>query len=595
MAKHSGSGHKTRPDPLANYLAQGLAAHQRGQVDEAARLYAFILAKNPAHADALHFSGVIKLQSGHLEAGIEQIRQAIRLQPNPTMRCNLANGLIKLHQYPEALEQLQLSVAQDSRNAATHTNLGVVLANLQRPAEAIAAHQRALALQPNFPEALNNLGNAQRALKQYETALESYDKALKLNPRHLGALNNRGLALAALLRFDEALASYDAALTIRANYPEALNNKGTTLKEINDFDGALNCYAQALAARPAYIEAMYNRANALGAAGRQSEALDAYEEVLAIQPEHADARWNATLTKLLMGNFTAGWEEYHRRWQMPLAEPPRYTDRPTWHGTENLTGKSILIWAEQGLGDTLQFCRLGIELAKRGAQIWLEVQAPLAGLLQRSLAPQVQVLARGEAIPLTDFHCALMDLPGALGINLENIPAVLPYLHAKATLSADWQLQIKGAGKKIGIVCSGNPNLVNDRRRSIPLQSFAPLLSADNTFYLLQKDCRANDAAWLQTTTQIRDLRAALQDFEDTAAIISQLDLVISVDTSVAHLAGALGKPTWVLLPFVPDWRWLEERTDNPWYPGMRLYRQSAAGNWTDVLARVQKDLTQFQ
>lgn len=591
MAKHPGPGHKTRQDPMANYLARGLAAHQRGQIDEAARIYAFILAKNPAHADALHFSGVIKLQSGNTEAGVELIRHAIRVQPNATMRCNLANGLIKLRRYPEALEQLQLSVTQDPRNAATQTNLGVVLANLQRPAEAITAHQKALALQPDFPEALNNLGNAQRALKQYEAALESYDRALRLNPQHTGALNNRGLALAARLRLDEAIASYDTALAIRANYPEALNNKGTALKEKNDFDAALRCYTQALALRPDYVEAMYNRANALGAAGRQAEALDSYGELLARHPDHADARWNATLTKLLMGNFTEGWAEYHWRWQMPLAEPPRYADRPAWSGNEDLRGRSILIWAEQGLGDTLQFSRLALLLAERGAQTWLEVQVPLAGLLQRSLAPQVRVFARGDTAPVTDFHCALLDLPGALGIDLGNIPGKVPYLQADSEICASWGSRFGQDDRHIGIVCSGNPNLANDRRRSIPLQMFAGLQATGTRLHLLQKECRPADDACLQSSPCMQDLRSELRDFEDTAAIIRQLDLVISVDTSVAHLAGALGKPVWILLPFAPDWRWLLERTDSPWYPGARLYRQTEPGNWQEVLARVKRDL----
>jgi tetratricopeptide (TPR) repeat protein len=592
MPKHPSSGSKTRQDPMANYLAQGLAAHQRGQVEEAARLYAFILGKNPKHAGALHFSGVIKLQSGDVAAGIDLIGRAIRIQPDPTMRCNLANGLIKLRRYPEALEQLQLSVAQDPRNAATHTNLGLVLANLQRPAEAILAHKKALALQPDFPEALNNLGNAQRALRQYEEALVSYDRALRLNPRHIAALNNRGLALAALQRLDEAIASYDAALALRANYPEALNNKGTTLKEKNDFAAALACYDKALALRPDYIEALYNRANALGAANQQAEALQAYRSLLEQQLEHAEAHWNATLTELLLGHFAAGWAGYHWRWKMPLAEAPRHTDRPKWSGTETLQGRSILLWAEQGLGDTIQFCRLALLLAERGTQVWLEVQAPLVGLLQRGLGPQVKVFARGEAVPTTDFHCPLLDLPGALRIDLASIPAPKNYLHADAGLGADWRNRLGHAQRKIGIVCSGNPNLANDRRRSIPLQNFGALATDNTRLFLLQKECRPADSKWMTENSVIQNLGSQLRDFEDTAAIIEQLDLVISVDTSVAHLAGALGKPVWILLPYVPDWRWLCERSDSPWYPSARLFRQAMSGDWSEVFAQLQQALT---
>lgn len=594
MPKRPHSGSKPGLDPFASYLAQGLAAHQRGQSEEAARVYAFILDKNPQHADALHFSGVLKLQGGATEAGIELIRRALSISPNPTMRCNLANGLIKQQRYPEALEQLQISVAQDPKNAATHTNLGLVLANLQKPEEAIRAHRKALSLQPNFPEALNNLGNAQRALRQFREALESYDKALHFNSRHINALNNRGLALAALGRGEEALASYDAALAIRPNYPEALNNKGTVLREAGRPDAALECYAKALALRPDYVEAMYNRANALGAANRQAEALQAYREVLALQPAHADAHWNAALTSLLSGDFKAGWAGYHWRWKMPLAEAPRYADRPCWSGTEDLHDRSILVWAEQGLGDTIQFCRLAHNLHARGAWVWLEVQPSLAGLLQKSLAPDIQVFARGASAPVTDFHCPLLDLPGALELRLDNIPATLPYLHAAPQRCADWQSRIEFQGRRIGIVCSGNPKLANDRRRSIPLQTFAPLLGENTRLYLLQKDCRAADEAWMREAPGIIDLRSQLDDFEDTAAIIAGLDLVISVDTSVAHLAGALGRPVWILLPTLPDWRWLCDRNDSPWYPGARLFRQGAQEDWATVIQRICIELEKY-
>lgn len=596
MSKHSSRSNKSSQssrDPLSGLLAQGLSAHQRGQLEEALRVYTRILGQNPNHPSALHYCGVIHLQKGNLKEGIELIRHAVHIHPDPTMRCNLANGMIRLHAYAEALEQLRQAAREDPGNAAIQTNLGIVLANLEQPGEAIEAHRHALKLQPNFPEALNNLGNAQRALKLFEEALSSYDQALALKPGYASALNNRGLALAALQRHDEAITSYDKALEARPAYPEALNNKGSALRARNDFRNAYACFAKALELRPGYAEAHYNRANALAAEDRAEEALSEYDEVLSMTPQNADAHWNKALIQLLLGQLHEGWASYPWRWQITHGEKRRYTDRPLWTGNICLKDQSILVWAEQGMGDTLQFSRHVIQLAEKGARVYFEVQPALVGLLTRNLGQTVQILSRGEACPATDFQCPLLDLPGALDITLETIPSSIPYLSADTARLAQWRKKLVPGKRNVGIVCAGNPRLANDRNRSIPLQDFGPLLTLpDVSFLLLHKECRPGDVQYLEQAPAIQDLREELQDFEDTAALISQLDLVISVDTAVAHLAGALGKAVWLLLPFVPDWRWMRTRTDSPWYPSVHLYRQKTSGDWKTVLEQVRADLS---
>jgi tetratricopeptide (TPR) repeat protein len=583
-----------KTDPLAAYLTQALAAHGQGKLADAQRVYEFILDKNSRHFDALHYLGVTQLQRGQIEEGIALIEQALAVRPaSAEALSNLANGLMRMQRHAEALNCLDQALALDPRQAEALTNRGLALAALGRFADAAASHERALRIRPDFLEALNNYGNALRALGRFADALDSYDKALSLRAAYPEALNNRALALTELRRFEEAVAACDKALTLRANYPEALNNRGNALKELGRFDAALASYDEALALRTNYAEALYNRGNTLGAQNRHQEAIAAYDAALALQPGHADANWNKGISHLLLGQMTQGWPQHEWRWQTKGAEPMRSFDCPRWDGVSDIRGKRLLLWGEQGLGDTLQFCRYASLLKQRGVDVILEVQAPLVALLNSLEGPSA-VVARAAQLPATDFHYPLLSMPMASNTTLQNIPSANPYLAASAEKHEEWQLRIEAlaphavAARKIrvGLACSGNPKLANDRNRSIPLEKFSPLLSYDATFVLMQKECREADEAFLRAQPKIHDLRTALHDFTDTAAALTNLDLLITVDTSVAHLAGALGTPVWLLLPFVPDWRWLLGRKDSPWYPGMRLYRQSAMGDWDSVMAQ---------
>jgi tetratricopeptide (TPR) repeat protein len=364
-------------------------------------------------------------------------------------------------------------------------------------------------------------------------------------------------------RLDEALASLDTALTLRPDYVEALNSRGVVLKELRRLD----------------------------------EALASFERAVALEPDHADAHLNEALLRLLMGDFERGWPQNEWRWQdaafgVPKPHvrlPRRDFTQPQWRGSEALYGKTILLHSEQGFGDTIQFCRYARMVATRGARVILEVEEPLRQLMS-GVSGVWYCAAKGETLPDFDLHCPLLSLPLAFGTRLETIPTATPYLRAGAD-ERDWEARLPpGDRPRIGLAWSGNPHHRNDARRSIPLDALAPLFDFDATFVSLQRDVREGDAAALEES-RILDLGGELADFADTAALMSRLDLVITVDTSVAHLAGALGRRSWILLPFVPDWRWLIDRDDSPWYPTARLFRQADTREWPSVVARVREAL----
>jgi hypothetical protein len=356
---------------------------------------------------------------------------------------------------------------------------------------------------------------------------------------------------------------------------------------------ALESYARARAIKPDYAEALYNQGNALVMLGRHREALASYERALAIKPDHAEAQWNQGLARLRLGDFRAGWKQYEWRWQRPDGvKSQRSFAQPVWTGQQSLQGKTILLHAEQGLGDTIQFVRYATLVARRGAKVMLEVQRTLKGLLAR-VEGVAGIVGRGEELPAFDLHCPLLSLPLAFGTELSSIPASVPYLAATDDRIETWSARLPPRkGLRVGIAWSGNAKHKDDRNRSIALARLAHLFAAPGVqFVSLQKDARDGEAEVLRDIPGFLDLGPELKDFADTAALISLIDLVISVDTSTAHLAGAMGKPVWVLLPFSPDWRWLLEREDSPWYPTARLFRQPMIGDWESVIGRMRREL----
>jgi tetratricopeptide (TPR) repeat protein len=469
----------------------------------------------------------------------------------------------------------------------------VVMAGQRRFDEALASYDRALAVRPASAEALYNRAGTLKELKRFDEALASYDEALAARPDYVEALYNRGNTLQELNRFDEALASYDRALALRTDYAQALNNRGNTLKALRRLDEALASYDAAVAASPNYAHALSNRAVVLEASRRFDEALASYNDALAVRPDDPDAHWNKSMLQLLLGDFESGWREFEWRWKCNRPELiKRDFARPVWLGQIDIAGKTILLHAEQGLGDAIQFCRYVPLVAARGARVWLNVPESLQGLMAGFAGAEV---VSASTAPQFDLHCPLLSLPLAFRTRMDSIPANVPYLNVSPQHAKSFDARLGPKDRlRVGLAWSGNPRHGHDADRSIKLQSLLPLLDTEASFISLQKDVRPDDAAVLGDRADLLRFDDTLNTFSDTAALISNLDLVISVDTSVAHLAGALAKPVWVLLQHVPDWRWLLDRRDSPWYPTARLLRQQARGDWPGVINTVAAELQEL-
>jgi len=515
--------------------------------------------------------------------------------PDPAQAFNLAIAAYKAGKLADAEQLCQqiISVQPDHFDAA-HV-LAVVQAAQRKNESALASYDRALTLRPNHADALNNRGNTLLALNRIETALESYDRAIAARPGYPEALSNRGSALERLDRHDEALASYDRALALRPDFTEAHYNRGNVLKALKRYNEALASYDRALAMRPDHADAHNNRGQVLKELMRYEEALQAYDAALAVQPKHVMAHCNASALRLLTGDFERGWVDYEWRWLKESVVPTyRNFPQPIWRGGEAISGKTVLIHSEQGLGDTIQFCRYVPLVAAAGARVIFEVQTPLQGLMS-GLPGASQVIARGDALPTFDIHCPLLTLPLAFGTTLETIPSRHAYLRAPVEHAAKWRARLNGKPHpRVGLAWSGNPRHERDQERSIRLRALLPLLGVSATFVSLQKEVFPEDARVLKERNDILHFGDEFDDFSDTAGLMSELDLIIAVDTSVAHLAGALGRPTWILVTRVPDWRWLFDRDDSPWYPTVRLFRQDDTRQWDGVISHIREALAGF-
>ncbi len=545
--------------PLGEALLYAERCRSEGRLMEAEAICRRVIEAQPQAPEAEHLLGVIAHQNGKLGEAIEHVQRAVKLAPQV---------------------------------ALFHANLGEMLRLAGRPKLAAEAARRALAIEPNMAAALSNLGVALYELKDYEEAVRAQRKAIAAKPDFAEAHSNLGNALHALRRFDEAIAAYHRAIEINPNYPDGWANLGTTLHHSGSFE----------------------------------EGIAVLRRAIALAPHHANAHSGLGILLLMRGDLGEGWDEYEWRLRSAERKGPRFPENP-WQG-ESLAGKHIYVQAEQGFGDTLQFARYIPPLAARAGKVTLRVHQQLVTLLRESL-PGIEVLGdRGDPAP---YQCdsVLLSLLRLFKTRLETIPAEVPYLRVPAEAARRWQKRLaKMDGVKVGVVWAGNPEHANDHRRSIDLKLLAPLFAVRGTsFASLQVGPRTADLKQLAPTRSltrergrgreraIDDLSPAFGDFVESAGAVSALDLVITVDTSVAHLAGALGKPVWVLLPRVTDWRWMLHREDNPWYPTMRLFRQAPTlpspasgggkivesspasgggngrGDWADVIARVAKEL----
>jgi len=586
---------------LSQALSRAMSAYNAGKLVEAEQICQQIINIKRDLFDALHLLAIVQSRQGKKDTALASYRRALALRPDSAeVLSNRGVTLKELKRFEEALASFDRALKVRPDYAEALSNRGRTLHELKRFEEALASYDHALTVRADHAETLVNRGVTLYELKRFEEALASYECALKVRPDFAEALSNRGNTLKELKRFEEALASYDRALTLRPDFAEALYNRGNTLHELKRFEEALASYDRALTLRPDFAEALYNRGVTLYELKRLEEALASYDKAIALKSDYADAHCNEAMLRLLTGDFNRGWAKYEWRWKTKhMSGGARHFSAPLWSG-ESIGDRVILLHAEQGLGDTLQFCRY-VPLIAAGARIVLEVQAPLVRLLSR-LPGLTEIIARGDSLPAFDLHCPLLSLPRAIGTTLDTIPASTPYLAADPALAADWRKRLAGLdGLRVGLVWSGgqsgqrlgSPDLVAvDRRRSIALDRMAPLGEASGvSFISLQKDEAAAQSANPSRGMALHDFTADLHDFEDTAALVTNLDLVISVDTSVAHLAGALGKPVWLLNRFDTCWRWLLNRDDSPWYPTLRQFRQPSPGDWNSVIRAVRDAL----
>jgi tetratricopeptide (TPR) repeat protein len=591
----------TAASAAAQLAEEGLRHHHAGRLDRARTLYLKALAAQPNDADVLHLLGLLRHQQGSSLQAAELIAKAVAIKPDyPEAHSNLGNILSDLGRPADALASYREALRLRPDFCEAHSNLGAALHALGRPAEAEASHREAVRLRPDYPEGHANLGNALRDLGHLAEAEASQREALRLWPTYPEAHSNLGSTLRDRGRLTEAEASCREALRLRPDFSEAHGNLGNALRDLGRLTESEASYRDAVRLRPTSAEAHSNLGAALQALGRTAEAEASYREALRRKPDYADAHNNLGHTLLMAGRLREGWNECEWRWKTQhLLEAARDFQAPLWNG-EPIGDRVILLHAEQGFGDTLQFCRYA-PLIAAGARTILEVQAPLVRLLSR-LPGITEIVARGDRLPPFDLHCPLMSLPRAVGTALDTIPAATPYLDADPTRAADWRERLAGLpGLRVGLVWAGSPRsdmpefTAVDRRRSIALNAVAPLGEVSGvSFISLQKGEAAAQAEHPSGGIALHDFTADLDDFADTAALVDGLDLVISVDTAVAHLAGALGKPVWLLNRFDTCWRWLMNRDDSPWYPRLRQFRQSAPGDWDSVIREVREALVRL-
>jgi tetratricopeptide (TPR) repeat protein len=579
-----------KTETLRRLWATALSHFQAGRLAEAEADYRQFIALAPDHPGASYNLAVVVKSLGRSEEAAVLYRRVLALQPaNAKAHNNLGVILAAQGKTDEALAHYQRALAIQPEFADAHFNLGDALRAAGRPRDAIAHYRRALAAGDD-PEILNNLGIALAADGQAEAAVQQYRRALMLRPDYAQACSNLGSALADLGRADEATAQYRKALQLKPDYADAHFNLAHALDEQERTDEALAHYEQALALDPGHAEAQHNFGFLLQRLGRVDEALARFERALALKPDYGDAQWNEALARLVVGDFETGWRKYEARLSRKDFQP-RALPAPLWDGGD-FSGRTLLLHAEQGLGDAIQFVRYAPMAKARGGTVMLEVQPSQMRLFQ-GLPGVDRLIAAGSPLPRFDVHAPLLSLPGLMDTRLDTIPAEVPYLEADPELAAVWRARLAGlTRRRIGFLWRGNPNHANDRRRSMPAAAMAQLVgSVDADWVCLQIDARPDELAQFPGVFQAGPL---IGDWADTAAVVNALDLVVTVDTSIAHLAGALGKPVWMLIPFAPDWRWLLHRADSPWYPSMRIWRQPAPGDWSSVTAGVAAALQHF-
>ena len=580
---------------IAQAFGQALAWHQQGQLIRAKHSYEHILSMQELHFDANHLLGVIACQLGDFDLSISLIEKAIRIHPRHVKaHTNLAFAMRRAGRFDEAVRSYDNAVLLNPVDADIYFQRAITLAAQESYREAIGSYDKAIHINPKFADALNNRGIALSKLQNIEAAVDSYQQAIAARPSFPEAYFNLGNALQSMGKLNAALSAYTQAITIKPDYFDALMNSGNVLKKLSRLGEAAISYQKSIQVQPANFEAHLNFGVALHEMNRLEDAITSYDCAISIQPDYAEAYWNKSLALLLSGDLLQGFALHEWRWKRnSFSSPKRDFHQALWLGVEPVQGKTLLLHAEQGLGDTLQFARYLKLLAPLGAKLILEAPHSLAGVMA-SIQADMHIVIQGNALPSFDLHCPMMSLPLAFMADLTNIPFAAGYIFSDMAKSKLWELRLGPKRKpRVGLVWSGNPIHKNDSNRSLALADLMRHLPDGFDYFSLQKELREGESLSFEGRT-LRQFGAELIDFSDTAALCEAMDLVISVDTSVVHLAGALGKQTWVLLPYAPDWRWLLDRTDSPWYASITLYRQNEDRQWPQVLEKIAIDLKKY-
>jgi tetratricopeptide (TPR) repeat protein len=573
----------------------GYLHYQSGQLEDALALFGVCDRVRPNHAPTLYMRSVFLLGLRRFEQAITEGKRAHALNPSDADTCNnIGSALQGLHRYQEALPWFERALERQRTFDAALYNKAASLAKLRRTKEAFAVYARLKTMRgPGSAITEFQIAELLVEMDRNEDALAILDRCDQAQPNHAPTLQLRSVCLRGLGQLERSLADSRRAYDLDRRNAGICSNTGAILNELGRYQEALPWLEKASGLRPGDVEILNNLADTQVQLGAFSEARATYARITAIDPNDANAALGVAHLDLLHGNFEAGWTGREARWKvpgLPIVYPSH--SQPMWLGQQNIAGKTILVYADEGMGDAIQLARYVPMIAALGATVILVVHPALRPLLA-GVAGVSQCLSSNSAKwPKFDLFCPMLSLPLALGTRLETIPAEIPYLPQPAAAAVQtWEQKLPARDRlRVGLVWSGNPSHSKDAKRSIPLRLFQRLLNVDATFVSLQKELRADDKAFLEKTGVV-DLTAGLKDFNDTAALLGALDLVITVDTSVAHLAGALGRPVWLLLPHVPDYRWLLGRDDSPWYPTMRLFRQSESREYDSVLDRVRTEL----
>jgi len=574
---------------------------RQGRLADAAVGYRRVLASEPRNSDALHLLGVALAKMGRMQDAVGMIGTAVKMQPrNFVMQTDLGSALSKLGRYAEALVSYRQALASKPDVFAAYRGSGIALLHLGQFERAVWNLEQAVRLEPNDAFAHGDLGIALGRVNRNQEALRCFDRALALVPTAFDMHFHRGVVLIQLERPADGLAAFERALALDGNSVEALNNRGVALVQLSRPEEAVQSFARAALCRPDYSESYTNAGNTLKGLKRYREALENFDRALSIKPDDVMTIWSKALTKLTLGEFREGWPLYESRLKLSHLQPlQRRFSAPRWSGAESVEHKIVLVHAEQGLGDTVQFCRYVKLLEARGARVVLEVQPVLRTLLG-SLKIQGSLVSHGEPLPAFDLVCPLLSLPLAFRTEIDQIPGGVPYLNVDEAAARAWKQRLSSMpGLKVGLNWQGNAATEKQpwlRGRSFALGEAAGLAHlAEVSLISLQKGEGSEQRetvpfkSRLAQFTDPRDMGP--EEFADSAALVTALDLVITSDTAMAHVAGALGVPVWVILQFESDWRWMSAREDSPWYPTMRLFRQRSAGDWKEVFERVADEL----